>query len=203
MALEWFGSYLKDRSLRVKCKTISTGTETKSDLYPIKYGMPQGSCLRSLIFLIFVNDLHLHLELLRCIQFTDNTTLLVSHSNLRYLHFCVQTDLNNIQDWFTANKLTLNVDKTVMMIFGRNCTSMELNISLNGVLIPQVYSTKFLGIWLDDKLQHSHTHITVLKSRLQSRQGLLRGSKHFLSTHCMRILYFARLQSILTYGIVA
>ena len=61
------------------------GSETKSDLYSIEYGTPQGSCLDPLIFLIFVNDLHLHLEMMSCIQFVDDTTLLFSHANLKYL----------------------------------------------------------------------------------------------------------------------
>ena len=97
-----------------------------------------------------------------------------------------------------TNTHTLTVDKTVMMMFDKTGASIELNISL----IPQVHSTKFLGTWLDDKLSWS-THITILKKILQSRRGLLGRSKNFLSTHCMRILYFAQIQSILTYGIVA
>ena len=72
-----------------------------------------------LIFLIFINDLHLHLETLGCIQFTDDTTLLASHTNLKYLQFCVETELLIVQDWFQANKFTLNVDKTAMMLFGK------------------------------------------------------------------------------------
>ena len=85
VALQWFDSYLKNRSLGVKCTTTSKGCETKSDLYPIEFGMPQGSCLGPFIFLIFVNDLHIHLEMMSCIQFTDDTTLLFSHRDLKYL----------------------------------------------------------------------------------------------------------------------
>ena len=61
-ALAWFESYLTNRKLRVKYTTISNMKETMSEEYPVEYGTPQGSCLGPLIFLIFVNNLHLHLQ---------------------------------------------------------------------------------------------------------------------------------------------
>ena len=201
LALEWFASYLDNCTMRVKCSTVSTGCQVHSDLYPVEYGAPQGSCLGPLIFLIFVNDLHLHLELMRCIQFADDMTLLCSHKNAKYLQFCVEMELKTVQDWFCANKLTLNVDKTTMMVFGKRNTTSTLNITLNGVTVPHVQSTKFLGVWLDSQLNWS-THISTVRKRLQSRIGLLRRSKHFLSMHCLRVLYFAQIQSVMTYGIV-
>ena len=100
IALDWFKSYLNHNKLRVKCRTTSRGYQVQSDLYPVEYGAPQGSCLGPLIFLIFINDLHLHLETMSCIQFADNTTLLASHTNLKYLQFCVETELLTVQDWF-------------------------------------------------------------------------------------------------------
>ena len=146
VALDWFKSYLKNRSLRVKCTTTAKGSETKSDLYPINFGMPQGSCLGPLIFLIFVNDLHLQLEMMSCIQFADDTTLLFSHKNLKYLRYNVESDLEIVHDWFHANKLTLNLDKTALMLFGKNNNSVDLEITLGGVTIPRVHATKFLGV---------------------------------------------------------
>ena len=198
--LSWFESYLKNRTLRVKCTTTSKGSETKSDLYSIEYGTPQGSCLGPLIFLIFINDLHLHLEMMSCIQFADDTTLLFSNANLKYLSYCVETDLAVVQDWFHANKLILNIEKSSMMIFGKNNKSVDMEITLGGIVIPRVHATKFLGVWLDDKLSWS-THVTMVRKKLQSSQGLLKRPKWFLSCHCMKILYFAQIQSVLAYGI--
>ena len=78
-ALSWFESYLTNRKLRVKCRTLSNMRETLSEEYSVEYGTPQGSCLGPLIFLIFVNDLHLHLQHSNCLQFADDTTLLFTH----------------------------------------------------------------------------------------------------------------------------
>ena len=136
VALQWFDSYLKNCSLRVKCTTTSKGCETKSDLYPIEFGTPKGSCLGPLIFLIFINDLHIHLEMMSCIQFADDSTLLFSHRDLKYLRYVVETDLEIVHDWFRANKLTLNLDKTALMLFGKNNNLVDVEITLGGVTIP-------------------------------------------------------------------
>ena len=125
-ALSWFRSYLSDRRLRVKCRTTSTGIDTLSDEYIVKYGTPQGSCLGPLIFLIFVNDLHLHLTDSVCIQFADDTTLVFAHRNLKYLRFCVELELCTIRDWFHANKLTLNIDKKfISFVCGKQRNSYQ------------------------------------------------------------------------------
>ena len=89
-ALKWFESYLSNRTIRVKCRTVSDSSETKSEDFVVTHGTPQGSCLGPLIFLIFVNDLHFHLNDSECIQFADDTTLVFVHRNLKYLHFCIQ-----------------------------------------------------------------------------------------------------------------
>ena len=80
------------RNLKVKCWTVSDPRETTSEDYQVKYGTPQGSCLGPLIFLLFVNDLHLNLHDSDCIQFADDTTLVFRHRNLEYLHFCVENE---------------------------------------------------------------------------------------------------------------
>ena len=118
--LSWFHSYLSDRHLRVKCRTTGCGIDTLSDEFTVKYGTPQGSCLGPLIFLIFVNDLHLHLSDSECVQFADDTTLIFAHRNLKYLRFCVEQELCIIRDWFHANKLTLNIEKSSYLLFVAN-----------------------------------------------------------------------------------
>ena len=91
--LSWFKSYLSNRKLRVKCRTISSPRETTSEYYEIQYGTPQGSCIGPLIFLLFINDLHLNLSASECIQFADDTTLVFVHRNQNYLCYCMESEL--------------------------------------------------------------------------------------------------------------
>ena len=172
----------------------------KSNDYPVEYGTPQGSCLGPLLFLIFCNDLHLQLSLCNSILFADDTTIYKSHSNLRYLKWCVEEDLRTVSDWLRANKLTLNVDKTVCLMFPKNQKPVEITIKLNDQPIKEVSETKFLGVWIDTKLNWT-SHLNKLFIKLNQSIGLIRKGKNFLDTHSLRILYFAQFQSHLNYGL--
>ena len=189
-ALTLFDSYLSNCKLRVKCRTISNTKEMKSEEYPVKYGMPQGSCLGPLIFLIFVNDLHLHLQHSECVQFADDTTLVFTNRNLNYLHFSIESELISIQDWFNANKLTLNVEKSSYLLYhNQKQLVSNFKIELNGVEIPRVNHAKLLGVWLDDKLNWD-IHVNKLVNKLKCSVGMLRCSKNLLSVKAKKLLYF-------------
>ena len=152
-ALTWFHSYLTGRILRVKCRTISSPTSQTIEEYAVTYGTPQGSCLGPLIFLIFVNDLHLHLQESECIQFADDTTLIFKHTSLRYLHYCIESELVKLQDWFNANKLTLNIRKCSYLLFMRGKHKNDrFDLKLNDIQIPRVRFAKLLGTWIDENL---------------------------------------------------
>ena len=111
VALDWFKSYLSNRTMSVKCKIKSGGLLEKSDSYRVEYGTPQGSCLGPLLFLIFNNDLHRVLDSYHCILFADDTTIYFTHDNMTFLEWTVNEDLKLVADWFHANKLTLNIKK--------------------------------------------------------------------------------------------
>ena len=103
-ALNWFASYLSNREIRVKCSVASTGKIEYSDYEPVHYGTPQGSCLGPLIYLIFTNDLALHVEHCNTIMFADDTTLYQTHKSIHFLKWCLQEDIKSLSDWFRANK---------------------------------------------------------------------------------------------------
>ena len=107
----------------------SSGNSEVSQKYPVTYGTLQGSCLGPLLFLLFCNDLRLHLTYLSCIQFADDTTLYTSGKTIRLLECEINHDLEIISDWFKDNKLTLNLDKTVCMIFLPNKNNVN-NINI-------------------------------------------------------------------------
>ena len=136
---------------------------------------------------------------MECIQFADDTTLYVTHRNIEYIRFCLEHDLCILQDWFRANKLTLNISKSVAILFGRQ-RNLELKVRIGQESIPQVQYTKFLGLWIDQDLTWKE-HISKLLLKLKQKLNLLLAGKNFLSTHALRILYFAQIHSNLTYGI--
>ena len=203
--LEWFASYFRDRYMSVKIQTRA-GTIEKSDIHGVDYGTPQGSCLGPLVFLLFCNDLFLHLNYLSSIQFADDTTLYHGSRYLKYSKFCVESDLECIEDWFAANKLTLNVGKTVMMLFRPRKNkepdpNSELRVSLLNKQIECKPQAKFLGLHLDDKLSWD-MQFANMTFRIRSRIGLLRKGKNLLTKHAKKVLYYAQIHSIFQYGIV-
>ena len=195
-ALDWFMSYLSNRSMRVKYH--GNGKEVYSAWQKITHGAPQGSCLGPLLFLIFCNDLNLNLTYLSCIQFADDTTLYYTHRNLRVLQACIDHDLTKLYDWFRANSLMLNISKTNILLFDyRKKQSTTIEIHIAGKIIKSVKNTKFL----DNKLLWKD-HYEQLKSKINRNYALLCKSKKFLNVHGMKILYYAQIYSHLSYCIV-
>ena len=202
VTLSWFESYLTNRKLRVKCRTTSNSNEVLSDEYTVNYGTLQGSCLGPLIFLIFVNDLSLHLENTECVQFADDTSLIFTHRNLTYLNYLVESQLSIVQDWFYANRLTLNIDKSSYLLFSNKKTNdRKFTVCLSGTTLPRVSQAKLLGTWLDDKLSWEF-HVNTLLNKLKCGVGMLRRSKNLLTTKAKKLLYFGQIQSNLNYCLV-
>ena len=200
VTLNWYKLYLTNRQLRVKCLVSSTQKQEYSSYSHVEYGTPQGSCLGPLLFLVFINDLHRNLNHCNDIQFVDDTTIYKGHRSMRYLKWCIEMDLQNISDWFKANKLTLNISKSVYMIFSRkNHTDIDLRLGDNK--LPKVTTTKFLGMWIDQNLNWNE-HLSKLKTKVKRNLTLLKiGQKH-LNTHTKKMLYYAQIYSHLSYGLI-
>ena len=200
IANKWFESYLSERKMRCKCRI--EGHDELSESFHVEYGAPQGSVLGPLLFLIFTNDLHRHLENCGCILFADDTTIYMSHRNLNYLNHCLEHDLDSISNWFKANLLTLNANKTVVMRFlHRKSTGLIKSVKIGMTNLPFVSETKFLGIWLDDKLSWK-PHVTNLMNKLKRNLHLLANHRNFLDSHTLKLIYLAQIQSHLNYGLI-
>ena len=196
----WFKSYLTQRQLRVKCEVKSENKTQYSNYYDVEYGAPQGSCLGPLLFLLFTNDLYLNIDNWSAILFADDTTVYKSHRNTRYLKWCTEQDLIKISDWFKANKLTLNIGKTVYMFFrNNNCKSKPL-LEINQIKLEPVEHTKFLGMWIDEKLTWN-THISKLINKIKRNMQLLRTAKNVLDERTLKLIYYSHIQSHIDYGL--
>ena len=201
IAHEWFKSYLTNRMMRVKCNVSSSGKTEYSDYMTVTYGTPQGSCLGPLIFLIFTNDLYRHLVYSSAILFTDDTTLHKTHRNLTYLKWCLEDDLNTLGDWFAANKLTLNLDKTVCMLFQKDNNKKEIMLTVRDMIIPSRPETKFLGMWLDQSLTW-HCHVQKLILKIKRNTYLLNNGKHLMDQETKKLVYHAHIASHIQYGLL-
>ena len=199
-ANSWFTSYLSNRRLRVRCGTDEDLEMSYSSSYDVEYGTPQGSCLGPLLFLIFTNDLYRNLENCHAILFADDTTIYKGHRNRNYLRWCIETDLNKLTDWFQANKLTVNISKTVFMSFGTKNEKLE-SIELSGETIHHSKHTKFLGLWIDEKLNWSQ-HCNYLITKLKRNLALVRNTKNLFNQTTLKLIYHAHIQSHINYRLV-
>ena len=110
--LACFESYLSNRK-----QYIEIGENSKTDLKYFTCGVPQGSILGPLLFLVYVKDLPNASYLLDSIMFADDINLFFNNKDIKHLSTVVNNELVNIKDWFTANKLSLNVEKTKYSFF--------------------------------------------------------------------------------------
>ena len=184
--------------MSVKCSAGDLPFLEISDSQLVDYGVLKGSCLGPLLFLIYNNDLSLNLENSKSILFADDTTLYKCHSNLRYLKWSLQHDLELLMDWFKVNKLTLNLGKSVCMLFNEKIPIKDFTLEVESCVLPRVSCTKFLGVWIDSKLSWER-HIAKLILKIKHNKHLLRCGKNFLSLHARKLIYFAHIQSHLTY----
>ena len=106
-----------------------------------------------------------------------------------------------LTDWFRANKLILNLEKTICLLFQQSGSCRELEINIDTVTIRTSKETKFLGMWLDRHLTWS-THVQKLITKLKRNTNLLKQGNRLMTKDCKRLVYFAHIQSHLQYGIL-
>ena len=166
----WFKSYLTDRQ-----QFVSIDGEN-SDLTITEHGVPQGSVLGPLLFLIYINDLHQCIKNSSCFHFADDTNLLYIPPNKmrnRNIVRRLNIDLKLLNNWLMANKISLNSSKTELIVFRKNNVPMpNLKIKLNGVNLKPKHVIKYLGITIDEHLTFK-THINIMNSKLKRANNLL------------------------------
>ena len=193
VTLDWFRNYLVNQSLVVR---ISDGSNkvTYSDKFDITYGTTQGSCLGPLLFVIFCNDMHL-LDLYGAlILFTDDTTLISSHHSKKYPEYQMYHFFKILLDWFRSNKLSLKMNKTILIRFWKNPDKVNSEFIIEGCVIPDVTQTKFLGIHVDNHLKWDY-HTGQVYNKVKANQYLISMMKNLLSTANLRKLYDTHIYS--------
>lgn len=197
LANDLLRSYLQDRSQQVQIN------RTLSKTIPISHGVPQGSVLGPLLFLIYINDLHKVISHSEVFHFADDTSLLYENSSLKKLNKNVNHDLSLLSHWLRANKISLNASKTDLIIFRsvkKTVIKKHLDFRISGEKIKPTTSTTYLGVILDQHLSYDK-HISNLVPGLTRAVGLLSKIRHYVPQSTLRSIYFSLFHSKLIYGL--
>lgn len=192
---DWMKSYLSNRFQYVQYNS------SKSDSMSTTCGVPQGSVLGPLLFIIYMNDSTDCLTHAKGILFADDTTVYQSSSSIDLLYITMNLELNILSDWFRANKLSLNASKTNYMLF-TNLRNSDNNyvIKICDCALERKPCVKFLGVHIDQNLTW-HDHIRICQSKIASSIYAINRVKHFIPHKYVRTLYFSMIYPYLYYGI--
>jgi len=198
-SLNWFKSYLENRKQYVKINNHKSNTKN------VICGVPQGSVLGPLLFILYINDLPNSLSHTHAIIFADDTTIYSESKCINTLYNNINTDLMSLSDWFKSNKLSLNISKTNYMLFTNNVTNEaalnKLRLTIGTEEIEKKHNIKFLGIIIDDKLNWQK-HIEYTKNKISGTTYVLKMVKNVLPYQNMKTLYNSLIQPYLEYGII-
>ena len=192
-----FKSYLSNRF-----QFVSLGGH-QSDLRLINCGVPQGSVLGPLLFLIYINDL------INCCKegkiriFADDTSIFITGKNIHQVINISENIMSQVNKWFTANKLTLSTDKSSFIIF-KTAQSQQTNIPdelyFDSKYIRRENTVKYLGLTFDQHLNWN-THITNLCNSLKSCFPIFYSIRKYINLEQARAIYYTMVYSKIKYGL--
>ena len=195
LANEWFKSYLSNRKQYVSINGYH------SNLADVKFGVPQGSVLGPLLFLIYINDLNQALKFCKVHHFADDTNLIHFSKSVNRLNKHVNLDLKNLIYLQNANKTSLNMKKTELVIFKHQRKRLDspIKIKLSRKRLYPSKLVKYLGIKIDENLNWKQ-HIREIAIKLNRANALSYTIRNFVNRHILRTIYFAIFDTHLNYG---
>ena len=188
----WFESYLHNRKQYVKIES------TKSDNENITCGIPQGSTLGPLLFLLYVNDLPNCTDKLSVRSFADDTNFFFSSDNLQYLESVMNHEIKLIYKYCALNRLSINFSKTNYMLVSSPRYHPRINIDN----VEEKDHIKYLGVYIDKHLNWQ-PQLQHINNKVAKNTGILTKLRHYLNLHMLKQIYYALIYPYLSYGIFA
>ena len=193
MHKNWFISYLSNR------KQYLTYNGVSSPVNNITCGVPQGSILGPLLFLLYINDLGHICSNTTPILFADDTHLFKSGKDLNKMQDELNSELAKISLWLKMNKLSLNIGKTHFMVFtNKKIRLNDLNILIDGTRIEEVKKTKLLGVIIDNKLSWKD-RVAHVVGKVSRGLGMIIKARNYLNKQGLLTLYYSFVYPHLTY----
>ena len=195
VCLNLFKNYLANRQ---QC-TESNGTF--SDIEVTKCGVPQGSILGPLLFLIYINDIVKLSKILKFYLFADDTTLFYSSKNKADTEYILNNEIANVTEWLISNRLSPNSKKSCYLTFSLIKSNHHTNIKINGQPIEERTKAKYLGVFIDNKLTWKD-HLKHINCKLRKGTGTLYKIRDFVPRNILKSLYYSFIQPYVDYNIL-
>jgi len=196
IALKWLKEYLSNRQQYVSFNNCN------SDYQSITCGVPQGSILGPLLFILYINDLPKVSEILFPILYADDSNIFIQGKKLSHMVSLLNSEMEKIADWVKANKLSLNLNKTFFMIFKtrKRNVNMSDDVRIMNHKVVRVFDIKFLGVILDCHLTWDR-HVTYIRSKIAKSCGIISKTKKVLNRKTLVTLYYSFMYPYLVYAI--
>ena len=191
--LKLLKSYLSDRSHSTKINDVLSSPKI------INIGLPQGSNLSPLLFILYINDLCNISDNFEKILFADDTTLIFSDTNYTSLLQNCNTELEKFNKWSIANRLSVNTAKTCYMLFtNRKIPNILSPIYLNNTEIQMESYVRFLGVIIDNNLKFN-LHIQSICKKISKSIGIIYNIRNNTHKSCLKMMYYSLIYPYLSY----
>ena len=194
-AVVWFDDYLTNRTQSIALNCVV------SDPQSLQYGVPQGSILGPLLFIIYINELPSIIQNCSIQLYADDTLLFFSSSSVALIESTLSEDLNRMISWLNSNFLFLNYSKTKIMLIGthqRLAKVNSFNIEAQDNKFDRVYKFKYLGVVIDSCLSWND-HIDYISAKISSQLGMLRKARKIIPREACVTLYDAMILPLFDY----